>query len=63
MATREKWLEASGGGGLPMTSFNVEAFLGRLKCLFLRRLAHPDLPEGKAINTPTERVKILLLRC
>ena len=37
MATREKWLEAGGGGGLPMTSFNVEAFLGRLKCLFLRR--------------------------
>jgi hypothetical protein len=45
MATREKRLETSGGSGLPMTSFNAEAFLGRLKCLFLRRLAHllPDL--------------------
>ena len=63
MATRKKWLETGTGGGLPVTSFNVQAFLQPLKCLFLRRLAHPDLPEGKAINTQTERVKILLLRC
>ena len=30
-------METSGSSGLPLTSFNVEAFLRRLKCLFLRR--------------------------
>ena len=41
MASRERWMEVSRSSSAPMTSFNVEAFLGRLECLFLRRWGPP----------------------
>jgi hypothetical protein len=37
MATRERWMEVGCSCSASLTCFNVEAFLRRLECLFLRR--------------------------